>query len=343
MAGMPLNVARWIKGNHVSIEKRLAPRIEVSIGASLTGPDGRKGQGRIYDISTGGVGLLSRIGLRSGDLFTIRFTLDIKGEMHVLETTAEARFSTLLGNSGESRVGVRFVDLPSSMFEIITRYISSVGDQRRKEQLQKAISGDSWIERLFTGSTGPRANDAVRKEPRVKINRKVILKSENGETIVGQSVDISENGLGLLVTTSLASGDHYKMFFYLTPDRKHGLIQGLAEVRFCRPQGDGEQRIAGLQFVSFVGNSRELLHEFLEQRLGELFEQGQLLFRAALSGSQGKGNPVGGKASTNTEEKFVICPMGSGCGNSLLGESAGKVVHVCAMTKTCLAFQSRTG
>ena len=326
----------------MSIEKRLAPRIEVSIGASLTGPDGRAGQGRIYDISTGGVGLLSRIALRSGDLLTIRFTLDIKGEIHTISATAEARFSTLLGNSGEYRIGVRFVDLPAEMFEVINRYISSIGDQRRKEQLQKAISGDSWIERLFTGNSGPRTSEAVRKEPRVKINRKVILKSENGETISGQTVDISESGMGLLVTTALVGGDQYRVFFYLTPDRNHGLIQGVTEVRFCRPQGDNEQRIAGLQFVSFAGNGRELLHDFLEQRLGELFEQGQLLFRAALSGSQGKAGLAGGKSSKETEERFVICPMGSGCGNSLLGESDGRVVHVCAMTKTCNAYQSRT-
>lgn len=325
----------------MSTEKRLTPHIEVSIAASLVRRDGSSGQVRIHDISVGGVGLMSPVSLRGGDRFTLQFSLDFNGKPQTIQALTEVRFSTLLANSGEYRVGMRFIELPEAMHDSISRYISSVGDQRRKEQLLKVISGDSWLEKLFTGDPAASTNAGNRNEPRVKVDRKVIIKTDAGATVVGKSVEISESGMGVVLGASLAAKDQCRVFFYLTPDRTKGLIQAVTEVRFCRPQGTGGEKIAGLQFVSFVDNGREILHEYIEQRLEELFEQGALLFRATLSTSAGKGNGAEAKTSSQTEERFVMCPMGMGCSNSLLGEAEGKVVHVCAMTKTCSAYQSR--
>jgi hypothetical protein len=97
-----------------------------------------------------------------------------------------------------------------------------------------------------------------RKNKRFKINRKVMIRLSDGNTVTVHACDISEEGIGLLSPYNADVGAMFDIW-----------IHARAQIRFVNLVGTIDQYRIGMQFVTFFGDGKETVLHYLKQRMSQ--------------------------------------------------------------------------
>ncbi|WP_298232721.1 PilZ domain-containing protein [uncultured Azohydromonas sp.] len=107
------------------IDRRLGERKKFRAPALLRLPDRQVIEVRTFDISVGGIGVVTPMNLRQDVVCDIRVRPPILSEgMEVLLARGRIAHSILSGKEKGFLIGLEFVEIASSMREIIKQYVS---------------------------------------------------------------------------------------------------------------------------------------------------------------------------------------------------------------------------
>jgi c-di-GMP-binding flagellar brake protein YcgR len=108
-----------------------------------------------------------------------------------------------------------------------------------------------------------------RKNKRFKINRKVMIRLSDGNTVTVHACDISEEGIGLLSPYNADVGAMFDIYFDLFANPQNDWIHARAQIRFVNLVGTIDQYRIGMQFVTFFGDGKETVLHYLKQRMSQ--------------------------------------------------------------------------
>lgn len=106
-------------------DKRASPRRPLNCRVKVIGPNGKVIDGRSFDLSTGGIGVMLDHQLMLGDICTVMFSPFRDGSVKAV--TVSARVAYCMLNSAGYRTGFEFRSVAPSTASVINRLLSGQG------------------------------------------------------------------------------------------------------------------------------------------------------------------------------------------------------------------------
>ncbi|GAB6040224.1 PilZ domain-containing protein [Endothiovibrio diazotrophicus] len=106
-----------------------------------------------------------------------------------------------------------------------------------------------------------------RAAPRVPIDRRVGIVQSDGEVVYGRASDLSMGGVSVKCRHSADVGRAFDIFFQLDHGVRARRFEARAKVVYVHYIGNEHLHRLGMQFLEFKGDSREILSQFVSDRL----------------------------------------------------------------------------